>query len=117
MGKERHNVNTIAEILLQKLNDLDRLAKRIEEATKKSVPIDTTPLLEVQEEQSRILSGFQRLAKEQDKYIPKSLLYVFITLVLMLVGSLFMNYTQRNEINVLKQWKQSVTEQHQKQKR
>ena len=55
---KRHNIDTIAEVLIDKLNDMERTAKRIEQATSRELKIDSREVRGLLENQKREEKAF-----------------------------------------------------------
>lgn len=53
MATKRHNIDTIAEVLIDKLSDMQRTAKLIERASEKTLKVDVRELKELLEQQER----------------------------------------------------------------
>lgn len=90
MTKKRQNIDTIAEVLIDKLNDMERLAKRIEVATTKAentvVKVNSNELQEILREnrqtEKSILSDLRRLKEKNSTRVPNWVLIVLAVVVL-----------------------------------
>lgn len=90
MTKKRQNIDTIAEVLIDKLNDMERLAKRIEVATTKAentvVKVNSNELQEILREnrqtEKSILSDLSRLKEKNSTRVPNWVLIVLAVVVL-----------------------------------
>lgn len=90
MTKKRHSTQDIAEILIDKFNDLERTAKTIEQASNKTIKIDTTELKQILEEhrkeQRRILSDLGQLRGRNQTRLPNWVFGVLAGLILTMIG-------------------------------
>jgi len=93
MTKKRHNIDTIAEVLIDKLTDMERTAKRIETASQKELKIDTSRLEELLDEQKRkegrVLNDLEALQKKNSTRVPNWVLGVLGGIVLLSFGFMF----------------------------
>lgn len=94
MTKKRHNIDTIAEILIDKLDDMERTAQRIEKASSRELKIDTAEmkaLIESQREtEESILSDLRAVKKKNSTRVPNWLIAVMVAFYLSSLG--FMMY-------------------------
>lgn len=90
---KRHNIDTIAEVLIDKLNAMERTAKRIEAVSEKELKIDTSELEALLDEQKRkegfILSDLKELQKKNSTRVPNWVLGVLGGIVLLSFGFMF----------------------------
>lgn len=90
MGKERHNINTIAEVLIDKLNNMERTAGRIEKASSKELKIDTAEMKTLIEnqisEQKAILSDLRKLREKNKGRMPNWVLAIVLGFILSSFG-------------------------------
>mgnify|MGYP000020237693 FL=1 len=66
MTKKRHNIDTIAEILIDKIDEMQSVAKQIENSTKKPLKIDTNELEILNEE---LQKNFEKQTNEQKAFL------------------------------------------------
>jgi primosomal protein N'' len=66
---KKHSIDTIAEVLIDKLTDMERVASRIETASKTDFKIDTSELKELFSEHRKVISN----QLENEKSILRSL--------------------------------------------
>lgn len=83
--QERHNINTIAEILIDKLNDLEKLSLVVKEASNKKIEVDLSDLKDIVKLQEKreleFINSLQNLVKKTRKSKPNWLV-VFQTLLI-----------------------------------
>jgi hypothetical protein len=99
MAEKRHNIDTIAKILLDKIQDLDKNAKRIEnivnEATSATIKVDLKETREIYSERKKQEGQFLADLRDSDRKtqsrLPNWMFPVVMVLVTVLVG--FMVYT------------------------
>lgn len=91
--KKRHNIDTIAEVLIDKLNDMERTAKRIEAVSEKELKIDTSRLEEILDEQKikeeYILNELKALQEKNITRVPNWVLGVLAGIVMLSFGFMF----------------------------
>jgi len=91
MTKKRHSTQDIAEILIDKFNDLERTAKTIEQASSKTIKIDTAELKQILEEhrkeQGQILSNLRKLRDKNQTRLPNWVFGVLAGLILCFIGT------------------------------
>ena len=63
MTKKRHSIDTIAEVLIDKLNDLEHTAQRIEKATEKELKLDVKEVRSLVEMHKKTLHEQNKLEK------------------------------------------------------
>lgn len=94
MTKKRHNLDTIAEVLIDKLDDMEKTATRIEIASQRVQKVDTSELRELMESQTRkeaeILNGINAVKKKNETRVPNWLIAVMVAFYLTSLG--FMLY-------------------------
>lgn len=94
MTKKRHNIDTIAEVLIDKLNAMERTAQRIENASSKEMKIDTAEMKALIENQrsaeESILSDLRAVQKKNSTRVPNWLIAVMVAFYLASLG--FMLY-------------------------
>ena len=86
MSKQRHNIDTIAEVLIDKLNDLDRTASRIEKATEQDLQVDTRELKSLLSDFKAVSRDFSK--KEQPK-VPKWVYMIAVCCFFGYIGFMF----------------------------
>jgi hypothetical protein len=104
MGK-RHNIDTIAEVLIDKLNDMERTALKIETASKRELKIDTKGLEELflmqNTAEKTILSDLEQLQQKNKVRLPNWVLGVLFAFFLGLIGSIVFAYSSVKKVEHL----------------
>jgi len=94
MTKKRHNIDTIAEVLIDKLDDMEQTAKRIEIASQRVQKVDTSELRALMENQKRneteFLKSLDEAKKKNQTRVPNWLIAVMAVFYLTSLG--FMLY-------------------------
>lgn len=94
MTKKRHNIDTIAEVLIDKLDEMESTAKRIETASRQVQKVDTSELRALMDSQTRkeseILEGINAVKKKNETRVPNWLIAVMVAFYLTSLG--FMLY-------------------------
>lgn len=107
MTKKRHNIDTIAEVLIDKLTDMERTAKRIETASQKELKIDTSKLEELLDGQKReeesILSHLTAIQKKNSTRVPNWVLGVLGGLIMLSFGAMFYAWSKAEAYGLQKQ--------------
>lgn len=109
MSKKRHNIDTIAEILVDKMNDLERDTKRIEkvvdELKKTRLSVDTTKFDELIEKRNvqeiAFLIDSEKVQAKRQARLPNWLLTLIIGLFLSLIGFSFYVHHQLKKVSRL----------------
>lgn len=91
MGKqERHNIDTIANVLIDKLNGMEKTANRIEKASQQPLKIDTQEIEEIfqarKNEENAILEGLRALQKKNRAKLPYWVIVVLSVAFLTSIG-------------------------------
>lgn len=108
--KKRHNIDTIAEILIDKINDLEKHTKRIEtvvsEVKTSSIDIDTTEIENLyntrQKQERRFLSDLKALNLKNQTRLPNYILIALLVAFVALIGFSLYSYKQLKQVDVLK---------------
>ncbi|GET29421.1 hypothetical protein [Prolixibacter sp. SD074] len=100
MTNKRHNIETIAEVLIDRLNAMEKTAMRIEIAAAKELKVDTTDLDRKIKHLTVLTDDYIRKI-EQNKTrrlsLPKWLVIGFICLCILFSGSVTLNIYQKFE--------------------
>lgn len=103
---KRHNIDTIAEVLIDKLADMERTAKQIERATKTTLKIDTSDLKALFDEQQKkenvILSDLSELKKKNSTRTPNWIVFIFLLSFIALIGYSYVLNENQKDFNRLK---------------
>lgn len=108
--QQRHNINTIAEILIDKINDLNKDARRIEKIVddlkSSSMSVDTSGFEKLiserrQQEKSFLDDSKAVLAKNRTR-LPNWITAGLIIALLALVGFSFYAFDQLKEVELMK---------------
>lgn len=83
MSKDRMNVQTIAEVLIEQLAKMETTAKRIENAANRPINVDTQELQQLLSHQDGILKRQAELFKEK-LYTPRWVVKAVVFMVLFL---------------------------------
>lgn len=110
MKEKRHNINTIAEILIDKLNDLEHIAKRLEAVSKRAsetvLPVDTKKLEELRlierEERNSFLSVLRALNRKNNTRVPNWVLSLLGVLFLVSIGLSIYAWNKAEEYDLMK---------------
>lgn len=110
MSKTRHNINTIAEILIDNIDDFKKDAERIEkivdELKKSKLSVDTTKFEELIEKRNvqeiAFLIDSKKIQTVRQSRLPNWLLTLIIGLFLSLIGFSFYTHHQLKQVNLLK---------------
>ena len=108
--KKRHNIDTIAEILIDKINELDKNAKRIEKTVdtlqKSKLKVDTEEMKQILSERSHqesaFLSRYEAIQQKNNTRLPNWILTLLIGLFLALIGFSFFAWNQIKQVELLK---------------
>lgn len=108
--KKRHNIDTIAEILIDKINELDKNAKRIENTVealrKSSLKVDTDEMKQILSERSTqenaFLSHYKTLQEKNNTRLPNWILTLLIGFFLAFLGFSFYAWSQIKQVELLK---------------
>jgi len=111
MSKKRHNIDTIAEILVDKMNDLERDTKRIEKVVddlkKTRLSVDTTKFEHLIEKRNvqeiAFLIDSEKAQAIRQARLPNWLLTLIIGLFLSLIGFSFYTHHQLKKVSLLKE--------------
>ena len=91
MAKKRHSIDTIAEILIEKLDDLENTASRMEIASSKELRIDTSELNVIIQNQNlkerQILIDLKMLQQQNKSRVPNWVWYVVTGIFLLTFAS------------------------------
>lgn len=86
---KRHNIDTIAEVLIDKMNDMERTANRIERASSRELKIDTAEMKALLSNQRRteesILNDLKAIKETNSTRVPNWVLGC-------LIGSFFLSF-------------------------
>lgn len=89
MAGKRHNIDTIAEVLIDKIEDMEKIAGRIEKASEKTLKVNVSELRELlvgqKREEKHFLSELQSLKKKNQFRLPN---WVFTLLCIFFLGSI-----------------------------
>ena len=105
---KRHNIDTIAEILIDKLNDMERTAQRIEKASSRELKIDSREVRELLENQKReekaFLDDLRSVRSKNSARVPNWVWGIVCGLILISLGSVFYAWkkAEEYELNKLK---------------
>lgn len=110
MTKKRHNIDTIAEILIDKINDLEKHTNRIENVVKdvqtSSIDINTTEIENLyntrQKQEGQFLSDLKALNLKNQTRLPNYILIALLVAFVALVGFSLYSYKQLKQVDVLK---------------
>lgn len=91
---KRHNIDTIAEVLIDKLSDMERTASRIEKASSKELKLDVSELRRLMDERKKdenaILSDLNAVKEKNKGRIPNWVLgVVLLSLLSSIVFSIY----------------------------
>lgn len=111
MSKKRHNIDTIAEILVDKINDLERDTKRIEKVVddlkETKLSIDTTGFEQLIEKRNvqeiAFLIDSEKVQAKRQARLPNWLLTLIIGLFLSLIGFSFYLHNQLKKVDLLEE--------------
>lgn len=111
MTKKRHNIDTIAEILIDKINDFEKSANKIGQLVKtlqeSNVKIDTSTLERLNRERNEreiaFLSDFKTLTEKKYTRLPNWLLTLILVLFVLVLAFSVYAWNQVDEIKTLKQ--------------
>lgn len=111
MSKKRHNIDTIAEILVDKINDLERDTKRIEKVVddlkETKLSIDTTKFEQLIEKRNvqeiAFLIDSEKVQAKRQARLPNWLLTLIIGLFLSLIGFSFYLHNQLKKVDLLEE--------------
>ncbi len=110
MSKKRHNIDTIAEILIDKINDLEKHTNRIENVVKdvqtSSIDINTTEIENLyntrQKQERQFLSDLKALNLKNQTRLPNYILIALLVAFVALIGFSLYSYKQLKQVDVLK---------------
>ena len=110
MTKKRHNIDTIAEILIDKINDLEKHTNRIENVVKdvqtSSIDVDTSEIENLynirQKQERQFLSDLKALNLKNKTRLPNYILIALLITFVALVGFSLYSYKQLKQVDVLK---------------
>lgn len=105
MAKGRKNINDIAEILIEKLSDMEQVASKIDIASKRELKIDTKGLEDLFSMQNTaektILSDLEQLQQKNKTRLPNWVLGVLFAFFLGLIGSITFAYSSVQKVEHL----------------
>lgn len=109
MSKKRHNIDTIAEVLIDSINDFKKDAERIEkvvdELKKTRLSVDTTKFDELIEKRNvqeiAFLIDSEKVQAKRQARLPNWLLTLIIGLFLSLIGFSFYVHHQLKKVSRL----------------
>ena len=86
---KRHNVQEIAEVLIDKMDDLQKLGKSIDQSSRRVIQVDTSELEQILKENSNknmaMLDKIESLQKKNASRLPNwvvaAVCYLFISLI------------------------------------
>lgn len=97
MKNKRHNVGTIAEILIDKLDEMEKFTQRLEKVAAKAenttLKIDASEIkrliTEQKEAQKQFLEKYMQISSKQQKRLPNGLLAVVVgaLLIALIMGT------------------------------
>lgn len=109
MANKRHNIDTIAEVLIDKLNDLERTAEKIDQASKRTMKLDVSELRLLQKERNisekSILNDLKQLQSKNQTRLPNWVLGVLFAFFLGLIGSIYFAYSSIKKVKYLEKEK------------
>ncbi|MDB0599561.1 hypothetical protein PL373_00025 (plasmid) [Tenacibaculum maritimum] len=115
MGK-RHSIDTIAEVLIDKLETMEQVANKIEKVAKTSLKVDLN-------EQERLLNKFAEFVNDQNRVekiilgelenleakskgrLPNWVLVVLFSFFIGLIGSVYFSYSSIKKVDLLEKEK------------
>lgn len=104
--KQRHNIQTIAEVLIDKLNDLEKLTERVEKASEKALKVDDKDLKETLVNQTNqiktYLSDFKSLSAKSQYSLPNWLFVLITGSFLVSFGFIYYSWTKIEDYNFQK---------------
>ena len=108
--KKRHNIDTIAEVLIDKINDFEKssaqIGKVVAELKATSLQVDTTEMKQILSERAKqenaFLSQYEAVQKINNTRLPNWILALLIGLFLALIGFSFFAWHQLKQIDLLK---------------
>lgn len=104
--KQRHNIQTIAEVLIDKLNDLEKLTEMVERASEKSLKVDDKDLKETLVNQTNqiktYLSDFKSLSAKSQYSLPNWLFVLITGSFLVSFGFIYYSWTKIEDYNFQK---------------
>ncbi|WP_031429304.1 hypothetical protein [Flavimarina sp. Hel_I_48] len=107
MGKqERHNIDTIANVLIDKLGEMERTASRIEKASKEPLKIDTEEIEKIfqarKNEENAILDELRAARSKNSIRVPNWVWGIIGGLVLLSMGSIFYAWNKAEDYELKK---------------
>jgi hypothetical protein len=107
MAIKRHNIDTIAEVLIDKLNDMERTAQRIETASTRELKIDSKELRTLLENQKReektFLDDLRAVGDKNSTRVPNWVWGVIGSLTLCSLGFIFYAWNKAEAYDLQKQ--------------
>lgn len=104
---KRHNIDTIAEVLIDKLNDMERTAGRIETASQRELKIDSREVRELLENQKReekaFLDDLRAARSKNSTRVPNWVWGVIGGLILCSLGFIFYAWNKAEAYDLQKQ--------------
>lgn len=103
---KRHNIDTIAEVLIDKLNDMERTAKRIETASTRELKIDSREVRELLENQKKeeraFLDDLRAVRSKNSTRVPNWVWGVIGGLILCSFGAIFYAWNKTEDYEIQK---------------
>ena len=103
---KRHNIDTIAEILIDKLNDMERTAQRIEKASSRELKIDSKELRALLENQKReektFLDDLRSVRNKNSARVPNWVWGIIGGLILLSMGSIYYAWSKAEDYELKK---------------
>ena len=115
MGK-RHSIDTIAEVLIDKLETMEQVANKIEKVAKTPIKVDLNEqerllnkFAEFVNDQNRvekrILGELERLEEKSKGRLPNWVLVVLFSFFIGLIGSVYFSYSSIKKVDLLEKEK------------
>jgi hypothetical protein len=112
MAKKRLNVNEIAEVLIDKFDEMEQTAVRIEKVAKTPLNVNSEPInLLIREcrdlvskqnsEEREILRKIENLQKKNLTRLPNWILVILFAFFIGFVGSIFFAYSSVKKVDLL----------------
>ncbi|MCH3886004.1 hypothetical protein [Tenacibaculum aquimarinum] len=112
MAKKKHNIDTIAEVLIDKLDAMEQTAVRIEKVAKIPLNVNSEPInllirecrdlvSEQNSEEREILRKIENLQQKNLTRLPNWILVILFAFFIGFVGSIFFAYSSIKKVDLL----------------
>lgn len=98
---KRHSIDTIAEVLIDKLSDMEKVADKIDKASKKPLSVDLSQTKALLEEFAGFIEKETEQKQTNQARLPNWVIGVLFGFFLASLGTLYFSYTSIKKVDAL----------------